>query len=376
MNRDRRFWTDFIDIYRTQPALWRRGSKEYGDKWLKGRGYDRLVAKLRERYPKADRQTAIKKINCLRTNYRREKRMVDMHRRAGEHCSTTLWFFHQFSFLDESQHTNESQDVFQETKEDNEDPDFYSPWQKQLNCGNYIELYDEMLVDSDCDREEDGLKENLNFWQEFFKTYEGLPSLWKTDSAEYRDRQRKNRDYKVLVDKLREVYPRAASKDMAKRRINHFCSAFQLEHRKVLDAEKSKLIYVPKLWCYNLLLFLSDHLESSDDLMEEEETGQKNFRAVEDSKGSAGFSEFNRFDNETPTDLSSALSNKSNNSSTLEDPITLSWSAQYNEMDGHQKILARKLIGDILFQGCLGNLNMELTKAVQNVFSCPETQKR
>ncbi|KAH8241375.1 hypothetical protein KR032_011801 [Drosophila birchii] len=366
MNRDRRFWTDFIDLYRALPSLWRRGTKEYSDKSLKAMAYEQLVAKLRERYPKADRQTAIKKINCFRTNYRREKRMADMHKRTGERCSTTLWFFHQFRFLDEPQHHKRSRDVNEKEAEENEDQDIYRPWQKQLNYRDYIEHHDEMLVDSDCDREENWLEINHKFWQEFLKIYEGLPSLWKTDSVAYRNRQRQSKDYKVLVDKLREVYPRAASKDMVKRRINHFRCEFHREHRKVLDAKGSMLIYVPKLWCYNLLLFLSDYPESSDDLMEEEETRQKTYSAVDESNEAVCCS--------TPTEfLSSTSSHKSNNSSTLEDPIALSWSVQYNEMDGHQKILARKLIGDILFQGCLGNLNVELTQIVQNVFNPLQT---
>ncbi|XP_017030384.1 uncharacterized protein [Drosophila kikkawai] len=371
MNRDRRFWTDFIDLYRALPSLWRRGSKEYANKCLKAQAYQQLVAKLRERYPKADRQTAIKKINCFRTNYRREKRMLDIHRRAGERCSTTLWFFHQLRFLDKSLHWKGSREMSEELEEGSEDQDIYSPWPKQLNYEDYIELYDEMLVDSDCDSEEDGLQENLNFWQEFLQIYKGLPSLWNTDSFEYWDWQQKSRDYKVLVDKLREIYPRAASMDMAKRRINHFRSAFHREHRKVLDAESSMLTYVPKLWCYNLLLFLSNHLESNDDLIEEEAASQqKDFRAVEDSHEAVSCSELNRFDNRTPKEFqSSTSSQKSNNSSILEDPIALSWSAQYKEMDQHQKVLARKLIGDILFQGCLGNLSVELTQAVQKVFN-------
>ena len=48
---DRRFWIEFIDIYRENPCLWKVKSKEYSD-----RAYDLLVEKMREKDKEATRE--------------------------------------------------------------------------------------------------------------------------------------------------------------------------------------------------------------------------------------------------------------------------------------------------------------------------------
>ena len=47
--------------------------------------------------------------------------------------------------------------------------------------------------------------------------------------------------------------------------------------------------------------------------------------------------------------------------------LAKSWAVQYGEMQGEQKLIARKLISDILFHGCLGNLEMAHAMRIQDI---------
>ena len=47
--------------------------------------------------------------------------------------------------------------------------------------------------------------------------------------------------------------------------------------------------------------------------------------------------------------------------------LAKSWAVQYSEMQGEQKLIARKLISDILFHGCLGNLEMSHAIRIQDI---------
>jgi hypothetical protein len=54
--------TEFIDLYKTLPAVWKVKSKSYSDRNLKNAAYEKLISKLREVEPNADRETALKKL--------------------------------------------------------------------------------------------------------------------------------------------------------------------------------------------------------------------------------------------------------------------------------------------------------------------------
>ncbi|XP_064635774.1 blastula protease 10-like [Lineus longissimus] len=69
---ERQFMLTCIELYRELPALWKVKSKEYSDRNKKDAAYQTLLEKYRERYPKASRDDLTKKLNSLRTNYRKE----------------------------------------------------------------------------------------------------------------------------------------------------------------------------------------------------------------------------------------------------------------------------------------------------------------
>ena len=68
---EKEFIVEFIEMYRGLPALWDVKCKDYTSRAKNEEQYDVLIEKYREKYPDAEKQV-VKKINSLRTNFRKE----------------------------------------------------------------------------------------------------------------------------------------------------------------------------------------------------------------------------------------------------------------------------------------------------------------
>lgn len=114
---DRAFIAEFIELYKSLPCLWRAKSKEYNDRKAKNIAYQVLVDKYKEVEPDADRNTVTKKLNSLRTNFRKELLKV---RNSRHSCSgmdneykSSLWYYDLFSFVIEEENLNESDNTIE-----------------------------------------------------------------------------------------------------------------------------------------------------------------------------------------------------------------------------------------------------------------------
>jgi len=76
------FWCDFINFYCSLPAIWRVKSDIYKNRVLKQEGFQKLIEKLKKIDPIANVSTG-KKINTLRSNYRRELKKVTESEKSG-----------------------------------------------------------------------------------------------------------------------------------------------------------------------------------------------------------------------------------------------------------------------------------------------------
>ncbi|CAK1597851.1 unnamed protein product [Parnassius mnemosyne] len=96
---------------------------------------------------------------------------------------------------------------------------------------------------------------------EFIELYRNEPCLWQNKSKEYHDRERKSAAYKVLLEKIKEI-DSTATIDTVKNKINTLRCTFKKEVLKVKSSQRSGSgkddIYIPKLWYYDLLQFLTD----------------------------------------------------------------------------------------------------------------------
>lgn len=102
MSKEKEFLVDFIEQYKSFSCLWKVKSKEYSDRNAKSYAYNVLVEKLQTVDPEANRESVVKKINSLRTAYRKElKKVVESEKSgAGEDIYVPhLWYFELLNFL-------------------------------------------------------------------------------------------------------------------------------------------------------------------------------------------------------------------------------------------------------------------------------------
>ncbi|XP_042888241.1 uncharacterized protein LOC122263720 [Penaeus japonicus] len=109
-NFSRAFLREFIALYRSHDCLWKTKSKSYSDRDLKRSAYRKLVEKLKEVDPEANREAAVKKINNLRSAHRKElKKVTDSKRSADQNPYTPrLWYFNLLSFLVDQENSRAS----------------------------------------------------------------------------------------------------------------------------------------------------------------------------------------------------------------------------------------------------------------------------
>jgi hypothetical protein len=93
-----KFILECIEVYHSLPALWIVKSKNYSNKMEKNEQCEHLPRKYIERCPDADKNQLIKKkLNSLRTNFRKElKRIKDSEKSgtgADDVVEPTLWYF-------------------------------------------------------------------------------------------------------------------------------------------------------------------------------------------------------------------------------------------------------------------------------------------
>ena len=102
-DKEREIIMDFIDIYKTHTALWKVKSKEYSNRELRNKGLEELREKLKELIPHCTKDDVMKKINSLRSSFRRELRKHESSKKSGNATddiyTPTLWYFNDLMFI-------------------------------------------------------------------------------------------------------------------------------------------------------------------------------------------------------------------------------------------------------------------------------------
>lgn len=89
----------FLHIYRTEACLWQTKSTDYHNKRKRDESYAKLAVKLREMDPAAGIDSVQRKINSLRSNFRRELKKVKAARKQGQTYVPQLWYYKHLEFL-------------------------------------------------------------------------------------------------------------------------------------------------------------------------------------------------------------------------------------------------------------------------------------
>uniref|UniRef100_A0A1I8N9X6 MADF domain-containing protein n=1 Tax=Musca domestica TaxID=7370 RepID=A0A1I8N9X6_MUSDO len=103
----KKFWIEFIELYKSLPELWRRSSDEYSNGHLKKKAYEVLVEKYKEIDANANVFAVKRKINNIRTCFRRElsrvKRSEQMAMSPSDIYIPRLWYYKNLDFLKEEE---------------------------------------------------------------------------------------------------------------------------------------------------------------------------------------------------------------------------------------------------------------------------------
>ncbi|XP_020804613.1 uncharacterized protein LOC110181249 [Drosophila serrata] len=145
-SRDRQFWTEFLLLYRSLPAVWQIQSPDYGCRELKAAGYEQLVRKLSEVEPEANRTTVVRKINSFRTNFRRDVRRRDQCSAMGKSFQSTLWYFNLLSFLEGKDTAARSQKTVERRREYSKEKDGDQESHLPQKCDSFKEIKEESLL--------------------------------------------------------------------------------------------------------------------------------------------------------------------------------------------------------------------------------------
>lgn len=118
------FIAEFIELYRSLPCLYDIKSKQYLNKPLKLAAYNKMVEKLKTVDPAATKDMVVKKINNMRSSYRKELKKIKESKRSGssgEVYETSLWYFHLLDFLYEHEIPRKSKSNMQDMESNSED---------------------------------------------------------------------------------------------------------------------------------------------------------------------------------------------------------------------------------------------------------------
>ncbi|RLU23308.1 hypothetical protein DMN91_003512 [Ooceraea biroi] len=100
---DIRLWskeliTDFINMYKCYPCLWKIKSDEYKNRNLRDEAYKNLIEFYKMRgFPDTNRDFIVKKIQSLRGSFRKETKKIQESQRSGrgtkEIYVSSLWYY-------------------------------------------------------------------------------------------------------------------------------------------------------------------------------------------------------------------------------------------------------------------------------------------
>ncbi|XP_053951077.1 uncharacterized protein LOC128858656 isoform X5 [Anastrepha ludens] len=260
---EQKFIIELIELYRSLPALWNINYKYYNDRESKDIQYNILLEKYKERYPHADKEEVKKKINTLRTNFRRTLKTP---------YSQKLYYFNAMRFLCNIGESNSTTCDFDDMQPTFEAAERYAKPEKVTETVS--KSYSSYIQQSEFPRKETGfpqsskkeqdlqkLTDEQKFIIELIELYRSLPALWNINYNYYNDRESKDIQYKVLLEKYKERYPHA-DKEEVKKKINTLRTNF----RRTLKTPNSQ-----KLYYFDAMRFLFKDMQEEDNAGQSED---------------------------------------------------------------------------------------------------------
>lgn len=242
--------------------------------------------------------------------------------------------------------------------------------------------------------------ENHTFWTEFIALYKSLPCLWDIRSKSYVDRNLRNDAIDVLIEKCKEINP-LSDKDFVNKKIHNLRCSFRRELKKVKQSRSTKNVYIPSLWYFDILSFITDcdpgrdtenlsdvsinlKTECNDNMEQDDvDTGENMLSSspevstrLSSSLSTTPSMTRNVFKRKRkckdkksqPVELAHKISKDAiPNTHVREDIFDITGkkiACDLRELNEQQRIIAEKLINDIIYYAKLGKLN-------ENCLVCP-----
>ncbi|XP_038215684.1 uncharacterized protein LOC119835111 [Zerene cesonia] len=209
---------------------------------------------------------------------------------------------------------------------------------------------------------------------EFIKLYKNLSCLWDTTNSTYHNKEARTHAYNILLEKYKE-YDEEATFPILRKRIDNMRTCTKREYRKVLAAKMKGEDYKPTLWYYKLFSFLfhpeidaksdaESETYNSDDCTDTHE--ELLFHLQSDNSIPAKKQRLSEIyiKEDGPNENSINRSEIENTSShDLEEAASFGRTIglQLNKLDRFQRIIAEKLISDVIFSARLNKLSAEST---------------
>ncbi|XP_044750573.1 uncharacterized protein LOC123310925 [Coccinella septempunctata] len=96
-------WADFFECLRDLPELWKVKSDVFKDRNKKNRGWDTLLEVYKKIDPNAHIDSLKKRVNNIKSTYRRELKKVEQSKRSGagaeDEYIPNLWYYDKVDFL-------------------------------------------------------------------------------------------------------------------------------------------------------------------------------------------------------------------------------------------------------------------------------------
>ncbi|XP_054259939.1 uncharacterized protein LOC128994012 [Macrosteles quadrilineatus] len=112
---------EFISVYQSEKCLWKVKSADYHDRMKKEAAYGRLIEVWKQVDPNCNKSTVLKKINNLRSSYRKELKKVREATKSGASAEDVylpkLWYYNLLHFLDDQETPRQSRSNLSEDEQ-------------------------------------------------------------------------------------------------------------------------------------------------------------------------------------------------------------------------------------------------------------------
>ncbi|CAK1584264.1 unnamed protein product [Parnassius mnemosyne] len=208
--------------------------------------------------------------------------------------------------------------------------------------------------------------------KKFITLYRELPCLWDRKSVAYKHKQKRHEAISKLTELVQEFDP-SATRVHVLRKIESIRACVRREYKRVQDSRRKKatnpdeILYKPHLWYYDLLSFLFEaglpHSEqneevegSTNDNAEEEEP------AFEQSMDTFSGNMTGAPESFTMPKMFDEDPHKTEKRHCTEiedeyDAIGINVAAKLRSLPSNMRIVAEKLINDVLYQAQMNGLN-------------------